>query len=436
MSSFAVVQGQMVVYEMKNGKLEITIQEARRLFLLKQHLVSPFPKGTFENRLLTLLRDTAYIQWDPVSVVAPSHLISMWSRIGVFNRKELDTLLFKTKIIFLHYAPIAFLVLTEDYPIYYSLMKDFPHSFGRAWNSHISSAEKFISSHEELRKQVLEKLSEGEKGIGDFRYMGKRKRSPDGWTSGNEVSTLLTYLHMQGEIMVSGRSGAQNLWSLSGDFLPDWTPFEEYSQRDLEVRTALRSFNAIGVATEMDINRYFVRGRYWSLPDTLKFLESGGNIQKVDVEGGGNRKVYYIAREDVSLLDKLDSVDWESNMRILAPFDNILNVRDRTERFFNFKYTLEQFFPKDKRKYGTYVLPVLWQDKLVARMDAKLEKESKTLKIVSVHSEPGFENDARIPANLSSKITEFAQFLSADRIEYSSRMPDSWSHYLKNEVLS
>lgn len=420
----------------KPEKLTISVQDARRLFLVKQHLAGSFPKGKFEENLISILRDTTYIQWDPVTVVAPSHMISLWSRIGNFDWNEVDTQLFKTKNIFLHYAPIAFLVLTEDYPIYLSLMKNFPHSMGRAWRSHITQAENFISSHKNLSKQVLNRLSESAKGIGDFRDLGKREKSPDGWSSGNEVSTLLFYLHMHGETMISGRSGAQNLWSLTRDFLPDWAPKEVLSDGELEKRMALRSFNALGVATELDINRYYVRGRYWMLREILNSLEEEGKIRKIDVEGGGNRKIYYVVEEDLKLLDNLDSIDWNSNIRIISPFDNIMNFRDRAERLFNFKYTLEQFVPKDKRKFGTYVLPVLWQDRLVGRIDAKLEKESKILKINSVHSEPGSESNLDIPENLAHKLNEFAPFVSADRIEYSSKMPDGWERYLKDEKLT
>ena len=68
---------------------------------------------------------------------------------------------------------------------------------------------------------------------------------------------------------------------------------------------------------------------------------------------------------------------------------------------FNFNYILEQFVPKEKRKFGTYVIPILWDSNLVGRIDAKFEKQQKTLYILGVFAEPGFENEAIIGSRLA-----------------------------------
>lgn len=417
---------------MKSEKLTITLQEARRLFLLKQRLVGKGLKKNLPESITEIVRDIAFIQWDPVTVVAPSHMISLWSRLGKFDWNELDELMFESKQVFLHYSPIAFLVLVEDYSIYNSLMKNYPHSLGKSWNSHISAAKKFLESRENLSQQILQRLRDGPKSIGDFYDIGERKKSIDGWTSGNEVSKMLYQLHMLGKAMISGRVGNQNLWSLTENFLPAWVSKDTYSEAELESITAMRSFNALGVATEFDINRYFVRGRYWKLREVLDHMEKQGNILRVEIEGKQKGKQYFISANDLKLIDKLDSLKWETNMKLIAPFDNILNVRDRAERLFNFKYTLEQFFPQNKRKFGTYVLPILWQDQLVGRIDAKLEKKDRNLKVISVHVEDGFENNFDIPENLADTLIDFSGFISADKITYGNLMPEGWNRYLSN----
>ncbi|MDG7011518.1 MAG: winged helix DNA-binding domain-containing protein [Nitrososphaerota archaeon] len=73
----------------------------------------------------------------------------------------------------------------------------------------------------------------------------------------------------------------------------------------------------------------------------------------------------------------------------MAPFDNLIAGRRRTNTVFGFDYAHEQFLPKEKRKYGTCVLPVLRGETLIGRVDPRLDKEQRRLVVNSVHAEPG-----------------------------------------------
>lgn len=410
----------------------VSIEQARKLFLAKQHLVGDMPQGSFRDKVKTVVRDIAYIQWDPVTVVAPSHMISLWSRLGDFDWKELDSLMWEGKDLFLYWAPIAFLVLMDDYPLFHSLMEEYPDSLGSAWRSHIEPARKFINSRKELQRKVLERLENGPLDSGRLNEMGKKGKSEDGWSSGNEATKVLSELHMLGKVMVSGHSGNQNIWSLTGQFLPEWAERKHLPVDELEQNTAMRSFKALGVASDFDVNRYFVRGRYRNLDQVLKNMQSENTIESITFEGQKGKRKYFIRPEDLDMIDSLESFDWESNLKLISPFDNIINVRERAERLFDFKYSLEQFLPREKRKYGTYVLPVLWKDKLVARIDAKLEKEEHALNIISAYAEPGFAKEMEIPDRLSDLLTDFAPFVGAERINAGKNMPDGWRERITN----
>lgn len=406
------------------------MEAVRRLFITKQHLNGDRAAGSFRENVVNLIRELAYIQWDPVTVVAPSHLISLWSRIGNFQHSDLDELMWQEKYAFLHWTPIAVLVLTEDYPLFNSLMKRYPNSLGRSWGSHISTAQKFIDSHLKLAEKVLDKLSEGPADLRQFKDYGKRKKSEDGWSSGNEVSTLLYHLHMMGKVMVSGHAGNQNMWSLTDSFLPDWADKSILSPEEFDRLSAQRALKALGVASELDINRYFVRGRYYDIKNTLETLENESELLEVRIEEASRMKKHYIYSGDVEKLESVENKTLEPTMRLISPFDNLISIRERTKRIFNFDYILEQFVPKEKRKYGTYVLPILWRDRLVGRIDAKLEKEANVLSINSVHSEPGFEKSREIPESLHATIGDFAEFLGADKVAYGRKKPEAWSSFL------
>src|SRR2546427_8628682 len=76
-------------------------------------------------------------------------------------------------------------------------------------------------------------------------------------------------------------------------------------------------------------------------------------------------------------------------MSLLAPFDNLLGVQEWTSRLFGFDYVHENFLPKNKRKFGTYVLPILWGDRFIGRVDPRMDRPNEKLLINSVHAEPG-----------------------------------------------
>ena len=404
------------------------LEAVKRLTVRKQFLAGNTPTGSFNDKLKSIIRNIGYIQWDPVTIVAPSHLISIWSRIGKFDWSELDKMMWKDKEVLFHWTPIAWLVLAEDYPIFYSLMTSYPNSMRKGWASHAESASKFLKSHHEMKLKVLNRLKEGPAETGQFKDYSIKKKNSDGWGSGNEVTEMLFHLQMTGEVMVVGHSGNQNLWDLTDNFLPQSVERKIFPVVELEESTAIRAMRALGVSAEHDIYRYFVRGRYSNVKWTIRKLVEGRKAVKVKIEGEHKAKEYYILSEDIKTLDAIISDKWEPRLSLISPFDNVITLRDRAQKIFNFNYILEQFVPKEKRKYGTYVLPILWGSNLVGRIDAKFEKEQKTLNILRVYAEPGFENETIIGEKLACRVEDFADFLGADKVKYGKIEPGQWTN--------
>src|SRR5213593_1603889 len=93
----------------------ITASAARRLVIAKQRLSGPQPPPDREG-IMEVARDLGCLQLDPISVVARSHLLVLWSRLGTYDREELDALLWQERRLFEYWAHAASIVLTEDYP--------------------------------------------------------------------------------------------------------------------------------------------------------------------------------------------------------------------------------------------------------------------------------------------------------------------------------
>ena len=411
---------------MSDKPLSTSIESARRLAVTKQHLAGEVPKRVTKERILSTVRDLCYVQWDPVDAVAPSHLIALWSRLGDFRLGDLDRLLWETRDLLLHWLPIASIVLTEDYPIYASMMKRFPESLSDSWGGQQRRARDFLAAHADLRKRLLTELKKGPRLLSEFPDYVRTKRSADGWSSGSDVSAMLHYLQSTGDVMVVGHRGNQNVWGLSDEFLPAWVDRKELPEGEFERQAAQRSLRALGTATPREIHYYFPRGRYRSLRKTLADLREESVIRRVQVTELGAREERYVHREDVPFLESMHSDGWEPRMTLLAPFDNLICSTARTDRLFGFHYIHENFLPPSKRTFGTFVHPILWGDKLIGRADLLMDKEHEKLKVISVHAEPRAPGGKEVASKIRETVEGLADFLGAREVEYSGRVPVAW----------
>jgi uncharacterized protein len=416
---------------LSKGPITVSKEGARRLTVTKQHLAGEIPSKPDRDDILSLIRDIGYIQWDPITIVAPSHHISLWSRLGRFRPDDLEKLLWEERKVFEHWTPIASIVLTEDYPLYLTLMRGYPESLSHSWANHIPRAKRFMATHGDLRRRVLKDLKGRSLTLSQFSGYERKGRSTDGWSSGNDVSNMLFHLLMAGEVMVVGHEGNQNVWGLTGEFLPRWANKERLTMKVFEREAAQRAIRALGTAAPSEINYYFVRGRYQTLKQTLAELEEDSLIHQVRVQGFERKEVRYIHDRDLPLLESLRGDGWMPRTTLIAAFDNLIAGRQRANTVFGFDYVHEQFLPKSKRRYGTYVLPILHGERLVGRIDPRYDKEKEVLVINSVHAEPGAPEGKEVSGAIRETIGDLAEFIGAREVEFAGKVPENWRKSLR-----
>src|SRR5207249_4240073 len=161
----------------------------------------------------------------------------------------------------------------------------------------------------------------------------------------------------------------------------------------------------------------------------LERLQAESAIHRVHIAGLGGER--YVHDRDVRLLESFDSDAWQPRMSLLAPFDNLLGVREWTSRLFGFDYVHENFLPKDKRKFGTYVLPILWGDRFIGRIDPQMDRRHEKLLINSVHAEPGAPAGKEVSSKIGERIDDLAEFLGAKEVVYTARVPKAWKYSLR-----
>jgi hypothetical protein len=396
---------------------------ARRLAITAQRLAGERPRGDREG-ILALIRQLGCLQLDPISVVAPSHRLVLWSRLGNYPIAELNAMQWETRELFEYWAHAASIVLTEDYPIHRRLML----TMRRGQSSWSRQFNLWSQTNAALKRHVLREIRRrGPLPAAAFEDRSERAWQSTGWTSGRNIDRMLSGLWIRGFLVVAGRQAGRRLWDLSERWLPSWTRTQALGERQAVLQAAQRSLRALGVARARDIDRHFIAGRYPGLPATLASLERDRLIERVDVREGQASwpGTWYVHAEDLPLLDRLEREAWSPRTTLLSPFDNLIRDRDRTRLMFDFDYTIEIYTPAAKRKYGYYVLPVLHGDRLIGRVDPMLDRKQRHLALRAIHVEPNGEGRGSAAAVVDA-IEQLARFLRADTIAITGTVPSVW----------
>jgi hypothetical protein len=374
--------------------------------------------------MLDVVRDIGCLQIDPISAVARSHLLVMFSRLGPYNVADLDKLIYEDKHLFEYWAHCASFVLTEDFPLFNALMRQYPTTERtRNWIKENEKLKRYVYNRIRKHGPLLSRDLE-ENGIDPKEWVST------GWTSGRNISRMLDVLWIGGKIMVAGRNGIQKKWDLAERVLPEWTPRHRVAEKERERTAVMRAVRGLGVGTARHINFHFMRWDYPNLKQTLLDLEAAGRLLSVVIKDGAETwpGAWYLASDDLPLVERLGSGEWSPRTTLLSPFDNLICDRARTELMWDFYFRIEIYVPKPKRQFGYYVLPILHGDQLVGRIDPEMDRERGVLTVNAVYAEPGAP---KIGSEVRGAIESLAQFLGASEINYNKRkLPTIWKREL------
>ncbi|MDR3508710.1 MAG: crosslink repair DNA glycosylase YcaQ family protein, partial [Caulobacteraceae bacterium] len=207
------------------------------------------------------------------------------------------------------------------------------------------------------------------------------------------------------------RRGFERVYDLTERVLPRAittlpTPTEAEAHRALLLIAA----EAMGIATEADLRDYF-RMPLAETRARLAELVEAGELAAVAVEGW---------RQTAYLHPRAKAPRRVEATALLSPFDNLIWARERTERLFRVKVRLEIYTPAHKREHGYYVLPLLQNDQITARVDLKADRAGKVLLVQAAHLEPGADA-VRATAGLTAELAAMAGWLGLERVSVTGR---------------
>jgi uncharacterized protein len=378
---------------------KVRIEHARRLAVRRQRLSGPRPKPVTTDGIHELVQAIGCLQLDPTAIVARNHLLVVFSRLGPFDPKLVDILLWEERRLYEYWAHEASIVPTDDRALHAALPP--------AW-SDPRTTESWMTRQARLMTPVLERLADsGSVRAADFEEHAQKYES--GWGRRSLIADTLALLWFQGRIVPAGRAGGGRRWALADAWFG--RPLADLPPRPNALReAAVRSLRALGIATQQQVTRHFIRHRYQGLASLWKQLEAEAAIIPVEL---GLKGDWYMHADDVRLLDQLESGDFEPRTTLLSPFDNLICDRNRTLALWSFDFGLEIYVPKSKR-WGYYVMPLLHGDRIIARFDLAADRKAGVLNVIGERWEPGWEG-ARRPARATKRaLDELASFLRVD----------------------
>jgi hypothetical protein len=328
------------------------------------------------------------LQLDPTSAVERSHLLVLWSRLGPFERAELDRLLWDERRLFeymAHVYPVRHLA------VYAARMRAYPVE-ALVGPARARKVRAWLQANAEFRRYVLAEVRR--RGPLRSRELEDRALVPwssTGWTHERNVSQMLEFLWGRGEILVAAREGGERVWDLAERVLP-----ELRSVQQLDAWEGLKARQLVVVRTAG-----VQRPTSWQRR-ALRELAELGSVERVRIDGLDGE--WYAHPEALA-----DSA-FEAGLTLLSPFDPLIRDRERTLALWDFDFRLEIYVPKAKRRHGYFVMPVLEEDELVGRIDPLLDRKTGRLVVNAVHPEPGRT------LRLDEPLDSLATFLGASEV--------------------
>ena len=214
---------------------------------------------------------------------------------------------------------------------------------------------------------------------------------------------------MRGDIMIRGRRGVEKIFDLPSRILPAGTERKLPSKREAAEFHLLRNLRALGVAAAQELNYLQGAGSAGESRIALAKFVKLKTVIEVQVNGFAKMRLFALP-EALELKAPLP----KQIVRFLSPFDNLTIQRKRLKWLFEFDYTVEIYVPPEKRKYGYFVLPILWGDRLIGRMDVKALRAERQLIIHHLIFEPSFRDWNVVKSSFADALTHFARFQQCD----------------------
>ncbi len=384
--------------------LTMTLQDARSLVLRAQGMDGAWHPPDGAAGAAAVVERLGYVQIDTISVVERAHHHIVWARQHACRPGDLEGAAAGGDRLFEWWSwnSTAAYLPVSDYPLY-------------AWHMAAlatgSRMQRWIAENRDLTEEVLARIA-GEGALGAAHFAAPEGFQGGGWWDWKPAKRALDCLFGVGRLMVSTRAGFQRRYDLPDHVLPSralaHTPLDDEEAVTWLVRRLLTTQGLVRV-----FGTWGLHPDSAPLSSVLARLVDSGEIVLARIEGVS--RPYYVLRASLGSETRNDV---STGVRILSPFDPLINDRRRFRELFSCDYRLECYLPASKRVFGYYMLPILWRGEIVGRMDAKALRGESALWVRRLELRPNASReDLAVP--LAEEMHAYAQFNRCDEVRLS-----------------
>ncbi|WP_312856455.1 DNA glycosylase AlkZ-like family protein [Nocardioides pelophilus] len=350
-------------------------EQARRIAVRAQLLDAYRPES-----LVAMVDHLTLLQIDPTAAIAPNVDLVSWSRLGEgYDHSDLRFALEEERSLVEH---SSFIRPMDDIGLMLATAEDRMHPTTFGW----------LDANAAFRADVIALLAaEGPLTAAEVPDTAQVPWQSSGWTNDKNVDRMLELLCRTGDVAISGRRGKFRTWDVPERVYPPDLEVPSYD----EARAILdaRRLTSLGIARPTSK----VNGEE---------IGAAGRGEHAVVDGIDGQW-----RVDPDALAAVDE-PFEPRTALLSPYDRLVYDRERALDLFDFEYVLEMYKPAAKRRWGYFALPILHGDRLVGKLDAKVDRKAGVLRVFAVHED--FPWEPEVGDAVDAEITALAGWLGVE----------------------
>nr|WP_030409239.1 MULTISPECIES: crosslink repair DNA glycosylase YcaQ family protein [unclassified Streptomyces] len=380
--------------------ISLSADEARRIALRAQGLL-----GAPDRRagVHGVLRHLGAVQLDTISVLARSHELVPYARLGAVGRQAVEAAYWTGAHSFEYWSHAACVLPIEEWPHFAFRRRAFRER-GHRWHRMKDREGSCAAVRDRLRTEGPLTTA----GLGGGRNGGE-------WWDWSESKIAVEWLLDIGEVVVTERRGWKRIYDLAERAVPATLFHDDLSDEECLRRLVAQAGTALGVATRADLADYHrLKG------EQVDAVIADTGLVPVEVQGWPRR-----AWADPAALESTPR--GRHRTTLLSPFDSLVWDRPRTERIFGFTHRLEAYVPKPKRVHGYFAMPLLAGGRLCGRVDPAREGSTLVARQLSM-------DGARAVEPMARALREAAAWVGCDSVRVERCAPEDLRGALDAEL--
>lgn len=388
-----------------DNRICFNAEEARRFLLLKHGLAGEYRfKG--KAGILEFVRQAGCIQYDPIDVCGKNAELVLQARVPDFTKRMLEELLYRDRRLVDYFDKNLAILPVEDWP-----------NFSRTREQYRTDS-RSRELVERWRDDILTAVR-GKEGV-FAKDLGLKESVDWYWSPSSLGRAALETLYFRGDLVVHHKKGTAKAYGAADEWLDPAllaAPDPNETEEDYRKWQVERRIGAVGLLWNKPSDAWLgIRGlKSAERMEAFAALLAEGRLVEVQVDG--IREPLYLRQEDLSLAERAKAAGkLKQRVEFIAPLDNLLWDRKLIKALFQFEYKWEIYTPAAERRYGYYVLPVLYGTRFAGRIELIAHKKRGELELRRFWPEPDFPGGAAFDRALAERLERFAAFHGCGRV--------------------